>query len=84
MTTASRATSLVGNATIDAARKLAADLKEPALADLVGRQYEGSWDCDWTTKPEAVTDRPVTHYSYSYATQLVVLDDDGQIVKIVA
>ncbi len=84
MTTASRATSLVGNATIDAAKKLAADLKDHTLAELVGRQYEGSWICDWTTKPEAVTDRPITHYSYSYATQLVILDDDGQIEKIVA
>ncbi len=84
MTTASRATSLVGNATIDAARKLAADLKTHTLAELVGRQYEGSWICDWTTKPEAVTDTPITHYSYSYATQLVILDDDGQIAKVVA
>ncbi len=84
MTTASRATSLVGNATIDAARKLAVDLKTHTLAELVGRQYEGSWICDWTTKPEAVTDRPITHYSYSYATQLVILDDDGQIEKVVA
>jgi xanthine dehydrogenase molybdenum-binding subunit len=84
MTTASRATSLVGNATIDAARKLAADLKNHTLAELVGREYEGSWVCDWTTKPEAVTDMPVTHYSYSYATQLVILDKDGQIARIVA
>jgi CO/xanthine dehydrogenase Mo-binding subunit len=84
MTTASRATSLVGNATIDAAKKLAADLKTHALAELVGRQYEGSWICDWTTKPEAVTDRPITHYSYSYATQVVILDDDGQIEKVIA
>ena len=84
MTTASRATSLVGNATIDAARKLAVDLKTHTLAELVGRQYEGSWICDWTIKPEAVTDRPITHYSYSYATQLVILDDDGQIEKVVA
>jgi xanthine dehydrogenase molybdenum-binding subunit len=84
MTTASRATSLVGNATIDAAKKLAVDLKTHTLAELVGRQYDGSWICDWTTKPEAVTDRPITHYSYSYATQLVILDDDGQIAKVVA
>jgi CO/xanthine dehydrogenase Mo-binding subunit len=84
MTTASRATSLVGNATIDAARKLAAELKGHTLAELVGRHYDGYWVCDWTTKPEAVTDRPVTHYSYSYATQLVILDDDGQIAKVVA
>ncbi|MCS6842948.1 MAG: selenium-dependent xanthine dehydrogenase [Caldilineales bacterium] len=86
MTTASRATSLVGNATIVAARKLRADLDAAGgnLAALVGRSYEGSWVCDWTTKPEAVTDRPITHYSYSYATQLVILDDEGQIQKIVA
>jgi CO/xanthine dehydrogenase Mo-binding subunit len=84
MTTASRATSLVGNATIDAAKKLAEDLKTHTLAELVGRQYEGSWICDWTTKPEAVTDTPITHYSYSYATQVVILDDEGQIEKIVA
>jgi CO/xanthine dehydrogenase Mo-binding subunit len=50
----------------------------------VGRQYDGSWICDWTTKPEAITDTPITHYSYSYATQLVILGDDGQIEKIVA
>jgi len=84
MTTASRATSLVGNATIAAARRLAADLQSHTLAELVGRRYEGSWICDWTTAPEAVTDAPVTHYSYSYATQLVILDDDGQIAKVIA
>jgi CO/xanthine dehydrogenase Mo-binding subunit len=86
MTTASRATSLVGNATIDAAVRLRRDLEAVGgrLADLVGREYEGSWIVDWTTKPEAETDRPITHYSYSYATQLVVLDDDGQIAKVTA
>ncbi len=84
MTTASRATSLVGNATIDAARKLARDLQQHTLAELVGRQYEGSWTVDWTTKPGKATDQVITHYSYSYATQLVVLDDDGQIAKVVA
>ncbi|MCB0234378.1 MAG: molybdopterin-dependent oxidoreductase, partial [Anaerolineae bacterium] len=84
MTTASRATSLVGNATIDAARKLAKDLEQHTLAELVGRQYDGNWVVDWTTKPGKATDRVITHYSYSYATQLVVLDDDGQIEKIVA
>lgn len=84
MTTASRATSLVGNATIAAAKKLAEDLKTHPLAELVGRRYEGSWICDWTTAPEAVTDAPVTHYSYSYATQLVILDDDGQIDRVIA
>lgn len=84
MTTASRGTSLLGNALIDAARKLRVDLQDHALSDLVGRTYEGQWVVDWTTKPGAPVEEVVTHYSYSYATQLVVLDEDGQIAKLVA
>jgi xanthine dehydrogenase molybdenum-binding subunit len=84
MTTASRATSLVGNALIDAARKLKADLESRPLAELAGRGYEGKWVVDWTTKPGKEAEKVVTHYSYSYAAQLVVLDDDGQIAKVVA
>ncbi|WP_374689748.1 xanthine dehydrogenase family protein molybdopterin-binding subunit, partial [Promineifilum sp.] len=84
MTTASRATSLVGNAIINAATKLREELQTHTLADLVGRVYEGAWIVDWTTKPGKATDKIVTHYSYSYATQLVTLDDDGQIAKITA
>ena len=84
MTTASRATSLVGNALIEAARDLKADLAAHGLADLVGRTYEGKWVVDWTTKPGAMVEKVYTHYSYSYATQLVILDEAGQIVKVVA
>jgi CO/xanthine dehydrogenase Mo-binding subunit len=84
MTTASRATSLVGNAMINAAAALRDDLKRHSLADLVGRVYEGQWVVDWTTKPGKDHGKPVTHYSYSYATQLVILDDDGRIAKVTA
>ncbi len=84
MTTASRATSLVGNAMIDAARQLKRDLQTHSLADLVGNVYEGEWVVDWTTKPGAMVEKVYTHYSYSYATQLVTLDDEGQIAKITA
>lgn len=84
MTTASRATSLVGNAMIDACKALKADLQTHALAELVGRKYEGEWVVDWTTKPGAMVEKVYTHYSYSYATQLVILDDEGYIDKIVA
>jgi aldehyde oxidoreductase len=84
MTTASRATSLVGNAMIDAAKRLKADLETQALADLVGKVYEGEWVVDWTTKPGAMVEKVYTHYSYSYATQLVTLNEDGQIAKITA
>jgi len=84
MTTASRATSLIGNAIIDAAKKLNADLNVKPLADLVGKQYFGEWVVDWTTKPGSMSEKVYTHYSYSYATQLVTLDEDGQVAKIVA
>src|SRR5690606_2790150 len=85
MTTASRATSLVGNAVINAAAKLREDLQTHSLAELAGRVYSGAWIVDWTTKPGYEKNgKVVTHYSYSYATQLVILDDDGQIAKVTA
>ena len=85
MTTASRATSLVGNAAIAACQSLKADLQTHTLAQLVGKEYFGEWGVDWTTKPGHENGKPArTHYSYSYATQLVILDDDGQVEKIVA
>ncbi len=85
MTTASRATSLVGNAVINASQQLREELQTHTLAELAGRKYEGAWIVDWTTKPGYEKDgKIVTHYSYSYATQLVTLDDDGQIARITA
>jgi selenium-dependent xanthine dehydrogenase len=84
MTTASRATSLVGNALIDACRQLKEDLRTHTLAELVGRTYEGHFIVEWTTKPGAMVEKVYTHYSYSYATQLVTLGEDGRIQKITA
>ncbi|MEM7335154.1 MAG: selenium-dependent xanthine dehydrogenase [Chloroflexota bacterium] len=85
MTTASRATSLVGNALIDACAQFVRDLETNELADLVGNQYEGKFVVDWTTKPGAMVEKVYTHYSYSYATQLVILDEEkGFVKKIVA
>ncbi|MBI4424726.1 MAG: selenium-dependent xanthine dehydrogenase [Elusimicrobia bacterium] len=86
MTTASRATSLVGNALIDACQRLKDELQARPLADLVGRRYRGRWTCDWTNKPGHPADgKPeVTHYSYSYAAQVAILDDAGRVAKLVA
>jgi len=84
MTTASRGTSLVGNAIRNACIKLKQDLKERSLAELAGHEYFGEWTCDWTTKPGADVPEPVTHYSYSYAAQVVILDADGNVEKVVA
>jgi CO/xanthine dehydrogenase Mo-binding subunit len=84
MTTASRATSIVGNSIKEAAAKLNEDLKVNTLSELSGKTYEGIWKCDWTTKPEDEVKDIITHYSYSYATQVVILDEYGEISKVVA
>lgn len=84
MTTASRATSIIGNCIIDACRRLNEDLAKHKLEDLVGREYRGEWICNWTTKPGATSGNQITHYSYSYATQVVILKDSGEIERVVA
>ncbi len=83
MTTASRATFQMGHAIIDAARDLKKDLRTRSLTELSGKVYTGRWVCDWTTRlgePGAV----LTHYSYGYATHLVILNDAGQVDRVVA
>jgi CO/xanthine dehydrogenase Mo-binding subunit len=84
MTTASRATSLVGNAIIGASQTLRKDLETHTLEKLVGKVYESEWGVDWTTKAGKAVDKILTHYSYSYATQLVILDEKGQIDRVIA
>lgn len=84
MTTSSRATALVGNAIIDAAKKLKSDMESHNLAQLTGKIYKGSYLCDWTTEPGDKVEKVITHFAYGYATQLVVLDDKGEIDKVYA
>jgi selenium-dependent xanthine dehydrogenase len=79
MTTASRATSIIGNSIANASLQLKEDLKTKTLKDLSGNVYKGEWVCNWTTKPEDDVKEIITHYSYSYATQVVVLNDEGEI-----
>jgi selenium-dependent xanthine dehydrogenase len=83
MTTASRATFQMGHAIISAARELKKDLKTKNLAELTGKVYTGRWVCDWTTPLGAPGD-VLTHYSYGYATHLVILDDAGKVDRVVA
>ncbi|MBN1648859.1 MAG: selenium-dependent xanthine dehydrogenase [Spirochaetales bacterium] len=86
MTTASRGTSLLGNALLGACAKLKKDLVHHKPEELAGREYTAEWRCDYTTKP-GETDRDgnvYTHYSYGYAAQLAELDEAGKVVKITA
>ncbi len=84
-TTASRATMLGGRAVIDAATKLRAALDGRPLAALAGREFYGEVKVDWTTSPDDQSvEEPVTHFAYAWATQVVILDDEGRIAKVIA
>ena len=84
MTTSSRATALVGLAVINAAKTLKDDLKTMSLDQLAGKTYKGEYICNWTTKPGSDVDKQITHYSYGYAVQVCILDEEGNIDKMIA
>jgi aldehyde oxidoreductase len=84
MTTSSRATALVANAIIDASGKIKQDMKNNTLEQLAGHIYKGSYTCDWTCKPGSDAEEPVVHFAYGYATQVVILDENGEISRIIA
>jgi CO/xanthine dehydrogenase Mo-binding subunit len=55
------------------------------LQQLVGREYTGEYVCNFTTRPgtpEAVLN-PTTHLTFSYAAQVVLLDDEGKLDRVV-
>ena len=92
-TWASRGTTLSCAAAQRAAQQLVADLDEAgfsrpaleALQDLVGREYYDECVYNFTTRPgtpEAVTN-PTTHLTFSYATQVVFLAEDGTLERVV-
>ncbi len=84
MTTSSRATALVGLAVINAAKTLKGDLKTMSLDQLAGKTYKGEYICNWTTKPGSNVDKQITHYSYGYAVQVCILEEEGNIDKMIA
>jgi len=86
MTTASRATYLGGNAIIAVSGPFKTALDEVGgdLSQLIGRKFKGEWQAPDTTKPEEVTDTPVTHYAFGFATQLAIVDSEGKLEELVA
>lgn len=84
-TTGSRGTFLGCRGVQEAARKLKADLdSNKTLRDLAGKTYYGEVLIDDTVSLEANVEKPKTHFAYGYATQVVILDDDGRVKKVVA
>ncbi len=91
-TWASRATTLSCAAAQRAAQQLVADLDEAVrlrpgatVADLIDREYYGECVYNFTTRPgtpESVLN-PTTHLTFSYAAQVVILDGNGELERVV-
>ncbi|MDR2177040.1 MAG: molybdopterin-dependent oxidoreductase, partial [Treponema sp.] len=87
--TASRQTLITGEAVRRAALTLAVaalgrDLGERlAQGALEGREFYGEY-APVTDPLGAALENPVSHVSYSYATQVVILDKTGKVEKVVA
>jgi len=82
-TTASRQTVFTGEATRIAAIELKKALEGKTLADINGYDHIGEYS-GVTDKIGIDKKNPKSHIAYGYATQLVVLDDNGKIEKVVA
>jgi xanthine dehydrogenase molybdenum-binding subunit len=90
-TWASRATTLSCAAAQKASQQLVADLNEAVrlkpdatLEELVGREYYGECVYNFTTRPgtpESVLN-PTTHLTFSYAAQVVILDEKGELERV--
>ncbi len=97
-TTGSRGTVMTCHAVIDACKKFKAEMSEilgslngsplPAirkqLARSAGRKYLGQWTAEPTDKFGADVPEPKTHLTYGFATQVVILDDEGKLKKVIA
>lgn len=82
--TASRQTVLTGEATRIAAEKLKNDLDSgKTLKQLEGREYYGEFSAI-TDSMGSRKDNPVSHISYSYGAQVVILKESGEVDKVVA
>lgn len=82
-TTASRQTVFTGEATRLAALKLKEVLNQKTLGELNGEEFYGEYS--GVTDPiNSDKENPVSHVAYGYATQVVVIDEVGKLVKVIA
>lgn len=81
--TASRQTVITGEATRLASLQLKKDLKSNTLPELEGKEYYAEYAPD-TDPMGSDKPNPVSHLAYGYATQVVILDEEGKVKKVVA
>ncbi len=82
--TASRQTVVTGEAARRAGEKLAQALEGgKTVADLEGREFFGEYSVQ-TDPLGAIKANPISHVSYSYGAQVIILNEDGKITKAVS
>lgn len=82
--TASRQTVVTGEAVRRVSEKLKVELdKGLTLDDLEGREFYGEYSAK-TDPLGAIKENPISHVSYSYGAQVVILDKEGKVEKVVA
>ncbi len=77
-TTGSRGTLMGAGSVADACQAALADGCQP------GVDYFGEYRVDWTNKLSDGVENPIIHSTFGYAAQMVVLDDEGEVEKVVA
>lgn len=81
--TASRQTVITGETTRRVSLKLKKDLENHTLSELEGKEYYEEF-VGVTDPMGAKKENPVSHLAYGYATQVVILDEEGKVEKVVA
>lgn len=82
-TTGSRQTVISGEAVRQAALHLKEALQHHTLSELEGKEFAGEY-MPHTDPLNSVSDSPRFHVAYGYATNLVILGNDGRIERIIA
>ena len=82
-TTASRQTVFTGEATRVAALKLKEHLLTKSLEECEGEEFYGEYK-GITDPINSEKENPVSHVAYGYATQVVILNEEGRVEKVVA
>lgn len=82
--TASRQTVMTGEAARRVGEKLKCALDSgKTLAELEGKEFLGEYSAK-TDPLGAIKENPVSHVSYSYGAQVIILNDEGKITKAVS
>lgn len=82
--TASRQTVMTGEAARRVGGKLKAALDSgKTLADLEGKEFFGEYSAKTDPLGE-IKENPISHVSYSYGAQVIILNEEGKITKAVS